>query len=87
MTDFRTLVAAGSSATTQPYHQPSDDREPLLSDDPKCEPELFVVVGEAVYDEASDELLGEFDTCEHGLSAALCGGPQHWYDHPEGQYR
>jgi len=21
------------------------------------------------------------ELCEHGLSASLCGGPNHWYDH------
>jgi hypothetical protein len=21
------------------------------------------------------------EVCEHGMSASLCGGPMHWYDH------
>lgn len=26
------------------------------------------------------EEQAEAEPCEHGLSAALCGGPMHWYD-------
>ena len=31
--------------------------------------------------EAAQVLPEEMELCEHGLSADLCGGPNHWYDH------
>lgn len=31
-----------------------------------------------------DEYMANYQECEHGLDANLCGGPMHWYDEDNG---
>lgn len=32
-----------------------------------------------------DEYVKNYRLCEHGMDAALCGGPMHWYDDERGE--
>lgn len=77
--------------TEGPYDEEEEVLEPLargFCDNYEVhEPHVYRALNQNMYDcdgltEAQLAELDAYDpgTCEHGLSADLCGGPMHWYD-------